>query len=298
MKITPSAGDDGASASRSGAPDSSARPIKVSTSDGRTAAIFQSGTDLWVPEGDPLVGLHGPPEFAAMLGHFRSVDEAMRDAVVAHDGLYRAVSLDGDGLALASATEVVVVAADHPWAGRVGQSRGAGETRPVLVRIDGNNVVVVDKGTFSVDGDRPAQHGQLDQVSSVGGDVYVDEAIRSMVGYADGRIRTDALPRDRQVVIRRAAVQPAVPQDSIPVRQPDIRVRNGHEWTRIGGSGGPDFLPAPFGNGNGPPTSTSNPGPGGGSLPTVGPNVFVLIYLVCLDDNSNSADRCGNDATG
>ena len=74
--------------------------MRVTTPDGKTSTISQLGDQLVVPFADPILGPYGTAEGAALFRDFPRVDEAMRTAAQANDGLLRGVRLGEDGVAL------------------------------------------------------------------------------------------------------------------------------------------------------------------------------------------------------
>src|SRR5216683_817759 len=119
---------------------------RVTTPEGKTTTVYEQNGHLLVRGDDPILGLHGSPEGAAMLRDFTRIDSAMRDAARARDGLLRAVVLDGAGVALAGADTVTLVSPDHPWAAPVQRAVGSHSSQTPLILIKGDQALLVDKG--------------------------------------------------------------------------------------------------------------------------------------------------------
>jgi len=273
IEIIPATADHPARVIPVGAPGPEARTVRVTTPDGKTSTVSQIGDQLVVPLADPILGFYGTAEGAALLRDFPRVDEAMRTAAQANDGLLRGVRLGEDGVALAGADRVILVAADHPWAGRVLQVIGASQHLP-LFRVEGSHVVVIDPSTLTILPDS-AQRMSLEEVFNTGSDdIYVH---RSVLVIEDGAIVPNALPFDTKVVVRKAMVA-GLPDSVATALQPDVRIHGGAEWWRMNGTGirtGPANTTSP--------TSTPTPASPGGAVPASSGQ----ILLVCPDTNEH-----------
>jgi hypothetical protein len=263
MKITAPAGDRPPQIIVPGLPLREARTVKVTTPDRRSATLNQFGDQVWARSNDPILGSNGTAEGAALLRDFSRVDEAMRAAAQAKDGLLRGVRLGDDGVALAGADDVTLVASNHPWAARVLQSIGPEPSpRLLLFRIEGVHVLHVDPGELTrLPG--PAQRTTLGEIRNTGGgDIYLH---RSMLDFEHGSITPNPLPPDTKVIVGGYAVGER--SNTAAVRsQPDVRVHGGAEWWRVSGGG----------NGT---------GPAGGAVPVASGQV----YLACPDTNEHIA---------
>ncbi|MEO7195187.1 MAG: hypothetical protein ABIZ05_10240 [Pseudonocardiaceae bacterium] len=266
MEVTPPTGDQPARIIVPSLPGRESRTVRVTTPDHQTGTILigqgisLTGDHVWARFDDPILGVNGTAEGAALLRDFPRVDEAMRAAAQANDGLLRGVRLGDDGVALAGANEVTLVAAGHEWAGRVLEAIGTDPSPQLpLFRITDGHLQYVDPGQLTrLPG--PAQHTTLSEILNTGsGNVYVH---RSMLNFEHGSITSNPLPLDDKVI-----VHPFVPADhpnaNNPSSRPDVRLHDGAEWWRVSGSGA--------GAGS------------GGAVPVVsGP-----VYLVCPDNNEH-----------
>lgn len=259
IEVTPSAG--GHSARAVGPPGPDARAVRVTTPDGATATAFQIGDRAVARADDPILGLNGTAEGAALLRDFPRVAEAMRDAAQANDGMRRGVRLREDAVALGGADGVLLAAAGHPFTGRVQQATGAGPSAPVpLFRIEGNTILHIDPSALT---ERPGstQLKNLDEVlNTARGDVYLR---RSMLTVENGAIVRDALPFGDNVIVREFTAVDR-PNAEPTASAPDVLIHEGAEWQRVS-------------------TPGSTPIPGGGAVPV--PSGQIL--LVCPDTDEN-----------
>jgi hypothetical protein len=274
IDVTPATADNPAQARWADPPGLTATSVPVITPDGTTAAVSQVGDHVRVPADDPILGLNGPAEGAALLRDFPRVDEAMRTAAQTKDGLLRGVRLGNDGVALADAEKVILVSSDHPWADRVLRATGDNPSRPpALFRIEGDHILQVDQSVLAtVPGS--ARRTTLGEIWNTGsGDIYVH---RSMLIFEKSPILPQPLPLDSKVIVREFVV--ADPTNAATTASaPDIRIHGSAEWwhvsrlmIRTANSASPSSTSAPTSLG-----SNSVPMPSG------------QIYLVCPDANEH-----------
>ncbi len=274
IEVTPATGDRSAQVRPTGPPGPDARTVPVATPDGRNSTISQIGDRVRVRIDDPILGLDGTAEGAALLRDFRPIDEATRAAAQTNDGLLRGIPLgkDGaDGVALVGADRVTFAAADHLWADRVLRAIGPDPSLPVpLFRIEGGRLLHVDGARLTVLSERRMIRDEVPNTAS--GGVYFH---RSMITVENGVIVADALPRDIAVIVRKAVVTDR-PSAESTVAQPDIRLHEGGEWWRLPDSG--------IGTGSGS-AATPSPTP---ISPGVVPVPSGQILLVCPASAGNS----------
>lgn len=260
MDITPPTGDHPARIIVPSLPMREARTVRVTTPDHQSTTLVQVDGQTWARPDDPILGLNGTAAGAALLRDFPRVEQAMRDAAQANDGLLRGIQLGDDGVALADADEVTLVPSDHPWAGRVLQAIGPHPSpRFLLFRIEGGHLLYVDRGGLTRTPD-PAQRTTLGEIlNTSSGDIYLH---RSMLHFEFGSITPNALPLTDKVTVR-SFVPADRPHGEAASSLPDVRIHNGAEWWRMSGSGA---------------------GPGsGGAVPLASGQVL----LVCPDDNEH-----------
>lgn len=234
LKVTPATEDSGAVVHPAGDPPPGATPVRVTTMDGRTT-LYRDGGSVWVAADDPVLGLHGTAEGAALLRDYPRVDAAVRVAVKADDGLLRAVDLGADGVALAGADGVHLVRAGSRWAHQV--SRVMGKDQSAVFAIVGDYLVSQKRVRL-----RPVPDSRQERVLGdvLNGDatVLIHDSLRATL--PDGPLVTDALPRDREVVVAEADA----PRDDLvgdAATLPDVWLHGGKRWWPVidgpGGSG-------------------------------------------------------------
>jgi hypothetical protein len=260
MKVTPRSGEHPGPIVAAGFPERNARTVQVTNPDRSQHATVQTsepGGTEWAQANDPIVGFHATPEGAALLRDFPRVEEAMHAAAQAKDGLLRGVSLDGDGVALAGADEVILVAAEHPWAARVLQAIGPGPSSPLVLFLKkGDRIYHADSTELTRNG--PVQH-------MTGGEILArnngDHFLHSVLAFEHGS------PTPKHLAVEdKFLLVPFLLADHPNVVgrfQPDVRIHGGEQWWQMSGGG-------------------AAAGIGGPVLVTTG-----QVYLVCPDTNEH-----------
>jgi hypothetical protein len=274
LEVTPaSQGKDASVAPASAPPGPGDQPIRIETPDGKSADVHQWNGQLLVRADDPVVGLNGSPEGAALLRDFPQVLTAMRGAALANDGLLRAVDLDGDGVALASADTVTLLPPDHPWATRVEEVADSnGSSISLFLIRDGQLLYAVKENLIPVAGSHKVVVNLGDAMRMSGQTLYVDfEAFRSTLLFEDGPVISSTLPLSTRVTVWQF-----VNTGSHHI-QPDALVNHGVIWVRTSAvassSSGPTFAPT---------TPALTPGPAAGT-----PAPGAPILLVCPVSTAN-----------
>jgi hypothetical protein len=241
MEVIPRTTPDGSAVSIPAVrPDPGAPTVRVDTPDRETATAYLVGERLRVRIDDPVLGLSGTVEGAALLRDFPNVQNAMRSAAQARDGLSRAIRLGDEGVAFAYADHVLLVATGHPWADRALLAIDPGRPeRPPLFRIEDGQALHIDPSPPEPSSG-PARHldqGTLLDETDPPVELY---ALRSLLIFERGRIVREALPRERRVVV----VEVVTTEDTGASQPPDVHVFQGRDWYRIppppgvGGSSG------------------------------------------------------------
>lgn len=214
--------------------------LRVTTPAGKTTTAYEQNGHLLVRDDDPILGLHGSPEGAAMLRDFTRINGAMRDAARARDGYLRTVVLDGDGVALVGPGTVTLVPPDHPWASPVQRAVGSHPYQAPLILIESGQALLVDKGALTPVESFQGRSMSLADAFRMSGQVYVNyEAFRSTLAFEDGPIITSTLPLDTKVT-----VSAFVATSSAHVR-PDVWVHHGAAWIRASTATTSISTPAP-----------------------------------------------------
>ncbi|MEA5362908.1 hypothetical protein VA596_25475 [Amycolatopsis sp., V23-08] len=260
-----------------GGPPKNHQTVRVSAQDGKSADLSWADGHVYVPAGDPLLGVNGTVEGAALLRDFPRVLDAMELAGKARDGLIRAVDLGSDGVALVKPDEIQLLPAADPGAERVVRATGPAGSPPPTVRVVAGRLEHVDTSRLTTSASRTSDLGQV--LGEPGADVYLHEGMRATLSVADGPILVEALPHDTKVTVREARLDDE--QASQPVTAPDVRVYEGQDWQFVGGLGR-GFVTGVAGQapsiGTGTPSATTSTTPSGPS-----PQARRKILLVCPD---------------
>ncbi|AHH97323.1 putative secreted protein [Kutzneria albida DSM 43870] len=232
LRVSLATKDQPARISPAGAPDKNARQISVTTPDGHGFTVYRED-DHWAVQHKDLAG---KPENAAALAKFEVIDAAMQQAAKAKDGYYRALALDGNGVALVGADRVVLVSNFEPWAPIALHAIVPGEAAP-LFQIQGKSILHVGQTKVSTEPGGQVKHEKLGEALGQDRDVYLLESARVAYSLREGSIMADEVSRDAQVV-----VVPAVAEQTAKAvdLHPDLREYAGKRWqlVRAGGSGG------------------------------------------------------------
>lgn len=257
-------------------------PVTVSMKDGPTGRVHPDSDRWTAATDDPVLGLGGPVEGAALLRDMPRVHAAMRDA--AGDGVPRAVVLGQDGVALVTPDGIQLLPTTDPWAARVLAAVGPDPTLVPLTRvIDDRLVHVVPDGLRD-----PAEPytAPLSEVLTTADEVYFHNQFRADLSLSEGPLLADALPLDATVTVR-----PALRAEQSRHRfhtQPDARVDFGATWWRVDGRVVVNGGGQPTTTASAPPTTSTSPSAGdtGGAVQDT-PAARVL--LVCPEDADDLA---------
>lgn len=259
IEVTPSAGGRPGPIVAAGFPDRNARAVQVTNPDRSWHATVQAsplGGRQWAQGNDPILGFNGTPEGAALLREFPRVEEAMRAAAQASDGLLRGVPLHGDGVVLASANEVILVASDHPWAGRALHAIGPDPSPPLVpFLIKDGRIYHADSAQLRSTG--PAQRLTGSEVLARDNGNYF---LHPVLAFEHGSTTPKHLKAEDKLFIMPFDIADSALGVGRP--QPDVRIHSGEQWWRMSSSGA-----GSAGAGNGVPI----------------PVTTGQVYLVCPD---------------
>ncbi|MGX7824566.1 hypothetical protein ACTG9Q_05700 [Actinokineospora sp. 24-640] len=254
----------------------SGSPVTVSMKDGRTGRAHPD-SDRWsAATDDPVLGLRGPVEGAALLRDMPRVHAAMKDA--AGDGIPRAVVLGQDGVALATPEGIQLLSPTDPWTARVLAAVGPDLTRVPLTRvIDDRLVHVVPDG---LRGPAEPYTASLADVLATADAVYFHNQFRADLSLSEGTLLADALPLDATVTVR-PALMAEEPRYQFHT-QPDARTDFGATWWRVDGRVAT--------TGNGQPTTTASAPPTSSTPPGASQDIpGSRVLLVCPEDTDDLA---------
>lgn len=277
LDVAPATADGPAAATFADGPPADAKTVRVTVRDGRSAEARLVGDHARVDPNDPILGVAGSAEGAAVLRDLSRIVGAGGDAAPAGDGLWRAVRLGEDGAALVDGTEVRIVSGDDPWGARVLRAVGTDPERTVLVRVRDDHAVVVDRSDLTeVPGSGPELMDLGQALQTPDADLYLHESFRASLSVEDGRVVANSLPRQERVTVRKATV---AERTSVP--NADVRAGGGAgrgaEWLRIDlppRTGAVNTTPSPA------PTTTPPARPGGTTAAAGG----GLVLLICPAD--------------
>ncbi|ONI84893.1 hypothetical protein ALI22I_30975 [Saccharothrix sp. ALI-22-I] len=285
VDVTPAAADQAAVAVLADRPAGDARTVKVTTKNGESSTVHVVGDHVRYPADDPVLG--GTAEGMALTADFPRVLTAVNEAVAAKDGLYRPIRLLDDGLALVGESEIRLVSGNDAWAFHVRSAVHGDGSRKILVRLEGDHALLIDKGSLDVGPRRDMTLGEaVDQPAT---DPYVHESFRSSLTMENGRIAVGTIPRDTKVRVREAVVvgQPVLDV----VTRPDVRSHGGAEWLRVNP---PRNLTSIANGGNQPtvtsPAPTTTTGTSGSTGSTTGAGATVLLICPDTDDEPAGCD--------
>ncbi|MCS7478531.1 hypothetical protein ACFFQW_18195 [Umezawaea endophytica] len=272
LDVAPATPDGPAVATFTDGPPADAKTVRVTVRDGRSADAYLVGDHVRADPSDPILGVNGLAEGAAVLREMPRIVIARADATLAEDGLWRGVRLGEDGAALVNDTEVRIVSGDDPWSAKVLRAIGTDPEQTVLVRLTSDRAVVVDKSDLAeVPGSRAEAMDLGQALQTPDADLYLHESFRASLSLEDGRVIAGSLPRDTKVKVRRATAEK---RTSVPYA--DVRAGNGMgrgaEWLRI-----PVSPRAVSGNTSQSPAPTPSAPPGGTAAPVAAGGLVLLI---------------------
>jgi hypothetical protein len=283
LDVTPAMGGHAAVVRPGSPPPNPGDPsVQVTTLDGKTTTVDEQNGDLLVPDDDPILGLRGPPEGAAMLSDFIAIERAMREAAQARDGYRRAVLLEGDCVALVGAGVVTLVGPDDPRAAPVQGATASQPSQTPLILLEDNQALPVESGLAPAAGSR-WQLMSLEDTGTMPDATYVNlEAFRPTLAFEDGPIITSTLPLDTKVIVR------VFVATSSAHGRPDAWAYHNATWVRLS----PRATSASSST-SGP---TSTPTPGQSAEPPASGARILLVCPASASDRDDSARMRDRDA--
>jgi hypothetical protein len=256
------------------------RPVvRVGTPDGKTSTtIYPLGDHTLARADDPLVGVQGSVEGAALLRDFPIVEKAMQQAAQAKDGLFHVALLKGDAAVLAHSNDVIVAAAGHPWAEQVRRAiagRPSGEYPAMLE--DGGHIFSADSGGMTATGlPRTMDLGEAQRMADR--PVYASDHFRSTWHFLAGPLNGSILPPDLKVTVREFRLEHS-PQtdDASASASAEVRVEQSMRRWRVDGY-------RPGARGGPSPTATTTPSSSPNST-AIASAPSGLIVLICTEDD-------------
>jgi hypothetical protein len=275
LNVLPPSGGNPALAAFVGPPDRSDPTVTVKTLSGQTALLSVTGAGVVVPAGDPVLGVDGTAEGAALLRDFPKIQQLLQAAAKAKDGKLRAAALDDDGVALVAGDGTVILApsgsdiADTVLRALGPDLNGTAAFDIVKEHLGIPEEIEQDDAGALAPGGSPITMFLGSVLHMPGADaVYFSPSLRTALHLADGPIVPEALPATFKVTVVPVPVGHD-PRSESMTAQPDIRTYEGAQWRLVSTAGlihatGPSGCP-PFGGatpvgipaGGGQPPSSS-----------------------------------------
>ena len=290
LNVQPPSGGNPALAAFVGRPDQSDKTVVVKTLTGQTATVFQDGDAAVVSASDPVLGVDGTVEGAALLRDFPKIKKLLAQAQQTNDGKLRGVALDDDGVAFAANDgTVILVPPDADIAGSVLRALGpdlSGTAAFDVVKEHQGipDEILQDDASPLTPGGAPVTMFLGSVLRMPGADgVYFSPSLRAALRLADGPIVPESLPPAFRVTVVAVSVGHDPRADS-PTAQPDVRTYEGAPWRLVstaglihatGQSGCPPFggaVSGAVGNAGG-----ATPSPGVPSGSPVAPGTILLV---------------------
>ncbi|MEZ0109122.1 hypothetical protein ABH920_003132 [Catenulispora sp. EB89] len=279
LSVLPPSGGNPAVATFTGPPDRTDPTVTIRTLTGQTATLYEAGSGVVVSAADPVLGVDGSVEGAALLSDFPKIRQLIETAEAAKDGRLRAAALgaDGeDGVALAAADGTVTIAPVDSFVGdrvlrALGPEMDGTAVFDVLKEHGGipDEIEQEDSSPLTPIGAPVTMYlGSVLRMPGVDA-VYLSPGMRTALHLAAGPIVPEPLsPRTEVTVLPVTAGHD--PRAESTTAQPDIRDFEGVSWWAVSTAGlidsvGQSSCP-PFG---GTPVAIA---PGGGAPSTPSPS--------------------------
>ena len=282
-----------------GQPDRSHKTVTVKTLDGQTATVYEDGNGATVSATDPVLGVNGRVEGAALLSNFPKIEQLIGKATEAKDGKLRAMALGDDGAALVANDGTVFLAP-------LGSAITNSVLRALGPDLNGTAVFDVLKDHLGIPGEIAQEDtspltpsgmpvtmflGSVLRMPGADG-VYFSPSLRAALRLSDGPIVPESLPPTFRVMVLAVPVGHDPRADSTTA-QPDVRTFEGGPWQLVSTAGlihatgqsgcssiGGAASGQVGGNGGSPastaPSSSSSAGAAGSP---VGPGTILMVTL-------------------
>ncbi|WP_194926399.1 acyl carrier protein [Catenulispora pinisilvae] len=283
LSVLPPSGDNPALAAFVPPPDHSDPTITVKTLTGQSATLSEAGDSVVVPAADPVLGVDGSVEGAALLRDFPKIKQLLQSAAQAKDGRLHAAALDDDGVALAADDGTVLLAPiGSDLADRVLRALGPDLTGTAVFDIVKEHAGIPDEieqddATPLTPTAKPLTMFLGSVFQTPGADaVYFSPTLRAALHLAAGQIIPEALPPTFKVSV--LPVSPGHdPRADSTTAQPDLRTYDGAQWQLVNTAGlaqpaGPTGCPPIGAGGSGASVPVGGGGAGGGSAPAPTPS--------------------------
>lgn len=280
LNVLPPAGGNPAVAAFVGPPDRSDPVVTIKTLSGQTATLSEDGDGVVVSAGDPVLGINGSVEGAALLRDFPKIKQLLVAAGKTKDGKLHAGALGDDGVALAANDGTVFLAPlDSDIADRVLRALGPDLEGTAVFDVVKEHAGIPDQieeddASPLTPSGAPITMFLGSVLQTPGADaVYFSPSLRAALHLANGPIIPEAFPPTLRVEVVPVAVGHDPRKDSTTA-QPDVRTYEGEEYrladtAGMSQSGGPSGcpplggvpVPAPGSPASASPSATPSPDP-------------------------------------
>lgn len=274
LSVLPPSGGNPAVAGFVGPPDRSDPTVTVKTLSGETATLSETGDGVVVSANDPVLGVNGSVEGAALLRDFPKIKQLLAAAGKTKDGRLHAAALGDDGVALAADDGTVFLAPlGSDIADRVLRALGPDLEGTAVFDVVKEHAGIPDQ--IEEEDARPLTPsgtpitmflGSVIQTPGADG-IYFSPSLRAALHLANGPIIPEALPPTFKVSVLAVSVGHDPRADSTTA-QPDVRAYEGEEYRLADtagmsqGGGGPSGCPSlGGGSGSGQPPGSASPTP-------------------------------------
>jgi hypothetical protein len=271
LNVLPPSGGNPAVATPVGPPDRSDPTVTVRTLTGQTATLSEAGAGVVVSATDPVLGVDGSVEGAALLRDFPKIKQLILAAEQAKDGRLQTAALGDDGVALAAGDGTVTLAPlDSDIADRVLRALGPDLNGTAVFDLVKEHAGIPDE--IEQEDASPLTPSAAPVTMFLGSvlrmpgvdAVYFSPGLRAALHLAAGPIVPEALSPTYKVTVLPVSVGHGARADS-STAQSDVRAFEGTAWRLVSTAG----LIQALGKSGCPPFSGGTPVttvPGGGGV--------------------------------
>ncbi|ACU75549.1 hypothetical protein Caci_6703 [Catenulispora acidiphila DSM 44928] len=298
LSVLPPSGGNAAIAAFVGPPDHKDQTVTVRTLSGQTAQVTEDGATAQALASDPVLGLNGASEGAALLRDFPKIKQLLLEAGKVKDGTLHATALGDDGAALAADDGTLILASPgNAITNRVlralGPDTNGTAVFDILKQHQGipDDIEQVDTTPLTPTSTPTTMFlGTVLRMPGIDG-VYFSPALRTALHLANGPIVPESLPPTIRVTVVPVSIGHDPRADSTTA-QPDIRTYEGAQWRLASTAGlihatgksscppftgGGGLVNVPGANGSGTPSPSPSPSPTTPSTSPAAPGTILLI---------------------
>ena len=243
LNVQPPSGSDPVLAAFVRQPNRSDKTVVVKTLKGQTSTVYEDGDDAVAPAADPVLGVNGTVEGAALLRDFPKIKQLLAAAAKADDGKLRGMALDDDGVALVADDGTVILApigsdiADRVLRALGPDLRGTAVFDVLKQHLGIPDEIEQDDSSPLTPTGAPTTMFLGSVLSMPGADaVYFSPSLRAALHLADGPIIPESLPPTFKVTVIAVSAGHDPRADSTTA-QPDVRTYEGAAWRLVSTAG-------------------------------------------------------------